>query len=118
MAPKNTGYSGFDYGVVIGPDGEKTDQISCFPSNVSRCIVIREPKKGLASVGGFMSPSATRTTSYHDSSLVEATERINKVLDDVMKAQKSDSKSLLLLLSDAGPMLAFIDMQVIDDDGR
>lgn len=27
MAAKNTGYTGFDYGVVIGPDGESTDKI-------------------------------------------------------------------------------------------
>jgi uncharacterized protein YegL len=102
---------------VIGPDGEKTDQISCFPSNVNRCIVIREPKK-LGAVGGFVSPTLARATSYHDDTLIGATSRINAVIDEVMKAAKSDARSLLLLVTDGGPMLAWVEQQVIDDDGR
>ncbi len=116
MAAKNTGYKGFDYGVVTDPRGESTGTISCFPSNITRCVVIRQPKP--VTSGGFVSPS--KTTSFHDDILVKCTRAINAVISEVMDEIDEDapSKSLHILITDDGPMLAWLDTHIIDDDGQ
>jgi len=115
MAAKNTGYTGFDYGVVIGPDGESTDKISCFPSNVNRCIVVRKPRPAVSE--GFVSPTSTTTTSFHDKDLVKATRKINAILDELVDSTDREERSLHILMTNEGPMLAWVDEHVIDDDG-
>lgn len=114
MVAKNTGYSGFDYGVVIGPDGESTDKISCFPSNANRCIVIRSPKP--IGLGGFA--TMARQTSFHDNELAELTEQMNKSINRVMDVEsRREGRALHILITDTGPMFAWLDQHIVDDDG-
>lgn len=113
MMRNTAGYSGFDYGIVIGPDGEKTDKISCFPSTVDRCIVIREPKPGFSDV--FLSPA--RESSFHDTALRAATRKLNAAVAEVLEAANTEKRALHLLKTDAGLMWAWVEESVIDDDG-
>jgi hypothetical protein len=96
---KQPTYSGYDYGIVDGPGGQKT--VTCFPSNSERCIVVRVPQT-------FYS---TKTVpDAHDSILSEATERLNEIVAQAHK--RGGGRDLHVLLTEQGPMLAWVTGEV------
>jgi hypothetical protein len=98
-------YAGYDYGLVDNPDGTST--VTCFPSDNTRCIVVRVPKTEAMSAG-FFSPK--RDSDFHDKGLQQATKKINEILASVSKRSKEEH--LHLLLTERGPMLAWVHMTV------
>ncbi len=67
--------------------------IHCFKSKLDRCIIsqLAEPN---------------RRTPFHDDTLIEATKKINSILDDVKK--ENSKKTLRILLTNEKPLLAWV----------
>lgn len=99
----------FDAGIEIGPDGEPTGKIICYPNDNCRCIVVREPKSDAQTSTGFLTVS--EPTPFHDEVLIRATQEMNAVLTKMARETKRDSRktSLHVLLTDDGPMLVWVD---------
>jgi hypothetical protein len=115
---QNTGPTegGFRGGIEIGPDGESTGKIVCYPSFDPNCTVVRLPQPGLSSSGGFI--SLPEPTHFHDAVLMRATKEINQVLLKMAKETEADSRktSLHLFHSKDGPMLIWVDTMAMPTD--
>lgn len=103
MAEKEgNGYSGRDWGfITIG--GKR--QLICFPSNSETCFVVGLPGE---LTGGFFSPG--EGGDFHDKALQAASAEINTILENV--ARPHHDSSLHLLLTERGPMLAWVEGKV------
>jgi hypothetical protein len=97
---------GFKAGIEIGPDGEKTGNIVCYPSFDPNCIVVREPKKGALDSTGFL--SLPDPVPFHDDTLVKATAEINEILVKVLAKREPRKGDLHVTLSKEGPMLVWV----------
>ena len=101
-------YAGYDYGMIDNPDGTST--VTCFPSDNTRCVVVRVPKAG-AMADGFFSPKSA--SDFHDKGLQMATQQINEILAGAAKrSERSEEDHLHLLLTERGPMLAWVQSSV------
>jgi hypothetical protein len=98
-------YDGYDYGMIDNPDGTST--VTCFPSNNTRCTVVRVPKPG-AAADVFYSPK--NPPSFHDKALQDVTHELNAALAKVPHRNKNER--LHLLSTPHGPMLAWVEMSV------
>lgn len=117
MAMNETSTDGFKAGIEIGPDGNPTGNIICYPSPSPNCKVVRTPQPGNLNAGFCSLPAPTR---YHDEVLIEATQEINKVLAKVaQKAKGNHHKGLHVYLAPEGPMLIWAEgMAMPTDDIR
>jgi hypothetical protein len=103
---------GFRAGVEIGPDGEKTGNIICYPSFDPNCIVVRLPKQGALDSTGFL--SLPDPLPFHDETLVDATAQINEILTKVLSKKDSRKGDLHVLVTPEGPMLAWVRAMVME----
>jgi hypothetical protein len=102
----NQSSSGFKAGIEIGPDGEPTGNIICYPTDTPNCIVVREPKKGALDSTGFL--SLPDPAPFHDEVLIKATAEINEVIAKVVTKRDPLKGNLHAILSGDGPMLVWV----------
>ena len=102
--------SGFRAGIEIGPDGEQTGNIICYPSDDPNCKVVREPKPGVLDSTGFL--SLPEPAPFHDEVLISATAEINEILVKIMPKQDQTKGNLHVIFSEDGPMLAWVRSRV------
>ena len=75
--------------------------------------MIREP--GRVASSGFA--TLGRKTPFHDEGLVKLTEQLNDAIDDVAEAErKGQGRSLHILLTEDGPMFAWVSQHVMEFD--
>jgi hypothetical protein len=117
VAEKST-TSGFKAGIEIGPDGEPTGKIICYPSDVPNCIVVREPKPGAVDSTGFL--SLPDPTPFHDDALIKATAEINEILVKLLAKRAPGKGDLHVVHSEEGPMLVWVGSTAkpVDDISR
>lgn len=103
---------GFRAGPVIGPDGERTGEIVCFPSFSPNCIVVVKPSKTDVKSTGFLSPG--EPTGFHDRSLMNATARINEILAETIENHDGKDGNLHVITMPEGPMLAWVKQTTVN----
>jgi hypothetical protein len=98
--------AGYKAGIEIGPDGEPTGNIVCYPSFNPNCIVVRTPKVGAVTSTGFL--SLPEPTPFHDETLINASVKINEILAKIENRGESRKGHLHVILANDGPMLVWV----------
>ena len=105
---------GYRAGIEIGPDGEPTGNIICYPSSSPNCKVVRLPQTRDVDSTGFL--SLPEPTPYHDQLLQDATGEINKVLTAVLTKAGVRARNLHVVLAKDGPMLVWTQSMAMELD--
>jgi hypothetical protein len=86
--------------------------VVCFKSETFDCVVVDPNVTGGREV--FLTP--TEPTNFHDAELVRCTDEINRVLGGVLAKDRNHDRHLSMLLTDRGPMLAWVESGADKDD--
>ncbi|MGW0553648.1 hypothetical protein ACWDZ6_05515 [Streptomyces sp. NPDC002926] len=94
----------------------KNGTVVCFKSENYDCFVIDRNSRGRRDA--FLTPR--ELTSFHDEALAGCTREINRILDEVVAKGHhnghEDHKELCILLTDRGPLLAWVQHAIDKDD--
>lgn len=101
---------GFEWGQIIGPDGNPTGMLSCYPSDTVDCIVITTPPTEVEGQKGFVTLGSA--TDFHDGVLTKATAEINRILRNALQECDDRDKAIYILLTARGPLLAWVSAKV------